>query len=431
MRVIPPAPHPRPTRRRLSPLMASLLHAGRDRLGFLARLAEQGDVVWFRLGRRSVLLVSHPAPAARVLRENAGNYRKGIGLVEARAFLGEGMLTTDGNTWEPQRRAAQLAFHGRMESVEAQVAAAAGRLVQRWAGADEVDGVEEAGRAALEVLLTGMFGVGLDGREAEVARAFGVASEYAVGRITAPLAFTARLPTARNRRYREAVDVLRGFADGLLRRPEVAEAGLLPPPVPGGETARRDQVLTLLLAGHETTAAAIAWSWHLLSCHPAAQARVRAEALAVTGVPRAADLPYTTRVVKEAMRLFPPVWVLPRVAAEDDVVGGETVPAGAHVLVSPYTIHRHPGLWSEPDRFDPGRFAPGRAHPAHAYLPFGAGERACVGSRLAMLEAPVLVAAPLARLRVEPRPGHTVRPDALLTLRPRGGLPLRLTEHER
>jgi cytochrome P450 len=156
---------------------------------------------------------------------------------------------------------------------------------------------------------------------------------------------------------------------------------------------------------------------------------VRAEARAAadgTGLCRAADLPYTTRVVREAMRLYPPVWLLPRVAVEADTVGGEPVPAGADVLVSPYTIHRHPGLWSRPEAFDPDRFAPGRAHPAHAYLPFGTGERACLGSRLALLEAPVFVAAALARFQAELLPGHRVRTDALLTLRPRGGLPLRL-----
>jgi cytochrome P450 len=427
--------------------LASLLHARRDRIGFVERLATMGDVVQFRLGRRQFFLVSHPEPARHVLRDNAGNYRKGIGLVEARTFLGEGMLTADGEVWAQQRREAHPWFHaGSVDAYAPQVGAAARRMVERWHAADAaglpVDGMREAGRATLEVLLTSFMGATLSGREGEVAEAFAVASAYAVGRITALSPLSARLPTRRNRSFRSAIGLLHAYAEALLRPGEggASEEGFLAylRAAPGAGEApvearrRRDKVVTLLLAGHETTATAVAWSWHLLANDADAQARVHEEAgAAFDGSPSApvdpTRLPFTIRVVKEAMRLYPPVWLLPRVAVGADRVGGEAVPAGAHVVVSPYTIHRHPALWTTPERFEPDRFDSHRPHQSapHAYLPFGLGERACIGARLAMLEAPTLVAAAVARFHLAPdRASAPVRPEGLLTLRPRGGLPL-------
>jgi cytochrome P450 len=189
--------------------------------------------------------------------------------------------------------------------------------------------------------------------------------------------------------------------------------------------------VTLLLAGHETTASTLSWSLHLLDRHPEVWRRVHDEAVEVFGgrAPEYDDLrrlTYTSAVVSEAMRLFPPVWLLPRIAIEDDVVGGYRVPAGADVVVSPYTLHRHPAFWPEPDRFDPERFLgdAGTDRPRFAYIPFGAGPRFCVGNHLGLLEAVFVLALLCRDLRLTGLPGRPVVAEPMLSLRIRGGLPV-------
>lgn len=191
----------------------------------------------------------------------------------------------------------------------------------------------------------------------------------------------------------------------------------------------RDEVMTLLLAGHETTAALLTWAAHLLSTHPAAARRMRTELDDVLGgrVPTVTDLPelsYTKYVLQESMRLYPPVWIVSRAAIDEDEIGGYAIPAGSVVTLSPYTMHRHPGFWKNPSGFDPGRFAPGRARkrPRFAYFPFGGGPRLCIGRHLAMMEAQLILATVARRYVLEPVQPQSVEPEPLVTLRPRGGL---------
>jgi cytochrome P450 len=197
------------------------------------------------------------------------------------------------------------------------------------------------------------------------------------------------------------------------------------------ETRMRDELVTLLLAGHETTASTLSWSFHLIDRHPEVARRLHEEAVEVLGdrLPVYEDLrklTYTTMVVQEVMRLFPPVWILPRQANAADEVAGYHVPAGADVLISPYTMHRHPEFWADPERFDPQRFDPtvSTGRPAYAYLPFGAGPRFCVGSNLGMLEATFVLAMVARDLRLHTVPGYEVVPEPMLSLRVRGGLPM-------
>ncbi|MFD7659890.1 cytochrome P450, partial [Actinosynnema sp. NPDC059797] len=219
----------------------------------------------------------------------------------------------------------------------------------------------------------------------------------------------------------EGDDVLSRLVEALRREPD-ARAGRL---------RMRDEMVTLLLAGHETTASTLSWTFHLLDRHPEVWERVRAEVVEVLGdrLPTVADvhrLRYTTTVIQEVMRLYPPVWLLPRLSRGPDEIGGYRVPAGADVLICPYTLHRHPAFWEEPDRFDPDRFEPGRAdgRPRYAYIPFGAGPRVCIGSGLGMLEATIVTAAVVRELRLTTVPGYEVRAEPMLTLRVRGGLPM-------
>jgi len=193
----------------------------------------------------------------------------------------------------------------------------------------------------------------------------------------------------------------------------------------------RDELVTLLLAGHETTASTLSWTFYLVDRHPEVLARLHAEAVEVLGdrLPVYEDLhrlTYTAMVVQEVMRLYPPVWILTRQARQDDQVAGYHVPAGADVLVCPYTLHRHPAFWPAPDRFDPDRFDPARgtSRPGYAYIPFGAGPRFCVGNHLGLMEAAFVIAMVARDLRLRKVPDHAVVAEPMLSLRVRGGLPM-------
>jgi cytochrome P450 len=220
-----------------------------------------------------------------------------------------------------------------------------------------------------------------------------------------------------------------GGGDDVLSRLIVSAGRETDPRV--GRRRLRDELVTLLLAGHETTASTLAWTLYLVDRHPEVRTRLHAEAVAVLGdrLPDYADLhrlTYTAMVVEEVMRLYPPVWMLSRLAQGPDEIDGYHVPAGADVLVCPYTLHRHPDFWDAPDRFDPDRFDPDRGtdRPRYAYIPFGAGPRFCVGNHLGMLEA-VFVLAMLSReFRLAKMPGYQVVPEPMLSLRVRGGLPM-------
>jgi cytochrome P450 len=252
-----------------------------------------------------------------------------------------------------------------------------------------------------------------------------------------------RVPTPRNRRQRAALRALDAAVYGIIaarRRGETSGDDLLGllMSVRDEDTGAcmsdqqlRDEVITLFVAGHETTAVALTWVWHLLAGHPDAAERVRAELTAVLGdrAPVAVDLsklPYARMVIDEAMRLYPPAWITNRQAIADDQVCGYHIPAGAILLVSPYVMHRHPAYWERPDAFEPERFAPecSAGRPAYAYFPFGGGPRQCIGKGLALMEAQLILALVAQRFQLRHAPGHQVEPQALLTLRPRGGLPM-------
>jgi cytochrome P450 len=195
------------------------------------------------------------------------------------------------------------------------------------------------------------------------------------------------------------------------------------------ETQIRDELITFINAGHETTAVALAWTWHLLARHPEAEERLHAELDAVLGgrAPKSADLPalpFTGRVVDEALRLYPPAWGLGRDAYQQDEIGGYRIEAKGSIFLSPWLLHRDPRFWDAPEAFDPDRFSPerSRGRPRYAYLPFGGGPRVCIGSHFATLEMQLVLATLAQRVRLVPVPGHPVEPRPIFTLRPRHGI---------
>ncbi|OXM59376.1 cytochrome P450 [Amycolatopsis vastitatis] len=438
-RTAPPGPPRRATIRLLKQLFT-------DRLALMGDNAEDyGDVVRIAIGPKAMYLVNHPDLAKHVLADNAANYHKGIGLQEARRALGDGLLTSDGETWRRQRRTIQPVFRPkRIARQAAVVASEVDSLVRRLAAHDgPVEILHEMTGLTLGVLGKTLLDAELGGYDT-LGHSFEAVQDQAMFEAVTLSMVPQWVPLKKQLHFRAARDDLRRIADELVER-------RLAKPVENGEDVlsrliasgsgdgasrerMRDELITLLLAGHETTASTLGWAFHLVDEHPEVGERLHAEAVAVLGdrLPGHDDLrklTYTASVVEEVMRLYPPVWLLPRVAQADDEIGGYHVPAGSDVVVVPYTLHRHPEFWTDPERFDPGRFTAAERPARYAYIPFGAGPRFCIGNSLGVMEA-VFVLAMVARdLRLRKLPGYRVEPEAMLSLRVRGGLPM--TVHER
>jgi len=345
----------------------------------------------------------------------------------------------------------QPAFHrDSLAQVGRHVADAVERLLARWKAADgEVVDVDEAMmRLALEVVGESLFGSDLTGDAERLAAATLDALEVVVRKARSPLPMPLRVPTPSNIVLRRAVRQLDDAVDAMLaerarrpvsdgRTPDMLDL-LLATRDEDGRTlsARevRDQVVTFIVAGHETVASALTWAWDLLAHHPEAAARLRAEADALDGPATFDDLPrlpFAAAVLDETLRLYPPAWVITRRALEDDELAGVPVAANALVIVSPWLVHRHASAWDRPEEFDPSRFLDESGArrrdvvASPAYLPFGAGPRLCIGRDMALLEG-VLVLASLARAVDLEAVGPSPRAVPLVTVRPDGGLPLRL-----
>jgi enediyne biosynthesis protein E7 len=435
---------PGPPVRALPGTLAKLWH---DRLALLSdAAAEFGDVVRFAMGPKTLYFFNHPDHAKHVLADNAANYHKGLGLSQAKRVLGDGLLTSEGELWRKQRRTIQPAFRrDRIASFAGAIVEEAGAMLDRLesrAGGEPVEMGDEMTRLTLRVLGRTLLDIDLSPFSV-LGAAFEVVQDHAMFEMVTLGMLPLWLPLPRNRRFRSARRQLEDVVFGLVAEHEKASprgggdviSRLLEAyrgePHAGLRRRLRDELITILLAGHETTASTLSWTWYLLDRHPEVAERIRAEADEVfgdstPGYEALHGLRYTSMVIEEVMRLYPPVWGLPRVAVSDDDIGGCRVPAGADVMISPYTLHRHPGFWPDPGRFDPERFGPSQPGPAHryAYIPFGAGPRVCVGSNLGMMEATLVTAMAARRFRLALVPGRTVSAEANLSLRVRDGLPM-------
>lgn len=417
----------------------------RDPLAYLAAtVARYGDLVAFPLPRTPVLLVNTVAGARRVLVENHAAYSKQTVQYAALSLVtGVGLLTADGPQWRRVRRVDQPAFHhSRLPAVAEQAVLAAQRVRVAVPPRGGVVDVDSAGlQATLEVVGHALFGAPVAQEGERVVAAVLDALDVVVARARTPLPVPAWAPTPGTRRLRRAVATLDAACEAVVTRRQEAgsgeadtdllalllrasDAGMLSP----GEV--RDELVTMVIAGHETVASALTWTLHLLARDPEAQRRLHAELDDVLGggAPGWDDvsrLVWTRAVVDESLRLFPPAWVVSRRATEADVVDGVTIPAGTLVILSPWLLHRRGDVFADPATFDPARFvgAGGREIPRGAYLPFGAGPRLCIGRDMALVETVLMVAALLRDLTVHPL--RDVRVEASVTLRPRGGLPLR------
>ena len=432
------------------PLVGVLPSLLADPLRFCARAAARhGGLVRLRLGPARLYLVTEPDHVRRVLADHSENYWKGAMNHRARFLLGDGLVTSDGDFWRGQRRLIQPAFHGRRIAALADLVTAATAAVraewERAAGAGEaVDVARRMQALTLEVVCRATLGEDLSPEDvAVIGEAVSVSLRHVQLRFfTYFLPEAVRLPGQRraeaalarmDARVRRAIAARRSGARGgddllsllIAARTEAGE-GM-------SDDQLHDELVTLIVAGGEAPALALTWAWHLLARHPEVEARLHAELDAALGgrPPAYADLPrlpFTRRVVEEAMRLYPPVWMFFRVSHGPDRLGEHLLPAGAHLALSPYVTQRDPRFWPDPEAFDPDRFAPERAagrHP-YSYYPFGGGPRLCIGAGFALVEATLILAALAQGFRPRPAPGREAVPQAAASLQPRGGMWMRI-----
>ncbi|TMB33461.1 MAG: cytochrome P450 [Deltaproteobacteria bacterium] len=403
------------------------LRLSKDPLGFLTALRQHGTFVRYRLGPRTLHLVSDPEIVHEVLVAKASSFHKDRGTEMMRPLLGRGLLTSEDEQHRRQRRALQPAFHKARVAHYAQVMAEEALRARDALPADEeVDVLSLAMRTTFAIVGRALFGTDVAGHAPEVQRALADAmSVFTLARVPV-YRLLLLLPLPSTLRFARARDTLRAVVDRIVREHgasgffSLAEAAGLS----GDEL--RDTALTLLLAGHETTAVALCWTLYLLSQHPAAAARLEAEIDSTLEgrAPQATDLerlPYLQRVVSESMRLFPPAWAVGRLAQEDVELSGRIVRQGETIIISQWVMHRDAALWPDPLRFDPDRFERPPVH-RFAYLPFGAGPRVCIGDGFAWAELILLLATLAQSFRFRLATGQRIEPLPRVTLRLKYGL---------
>ena len=422
---------------------ASLRRFRRDPLQFLQTLAARGPVVEFMLGPQRVFLVSDPAAIEDVLVTNAASFAKGRALERAKQTLGEGLLTSEGTFHLRQRRLMQPAFHkARVATYAESMVRAAVAARAQWQPGVAVELSREMNRLTLAIVSDTLFGaqVGTQSDTARVQQAITDVMEM-FDLVMLPFAeWLVHLPLPRMRRYRAARQSLDALIYGIIasRRASGEDRGDLLSMLlhaqdsegSGGMTDRqvRDEVITLFLAGHETTANALTWAWVMLARHADVETHLHAELEAVLDgrVPTADDvarLTYTRAVVAETMRLYPPAWTLGRRVLRDYRWDGHQIPAGSLILMSQWIVQRDPRWWPDPTRFDPQRWlGDASTRPRFAYFPFGAGNRVCIGESFAWSEGILVLATLAQQWRFVLDPGHPVEPQPLITLRTRHGV---------
>ena len=435
-------------------LLGSLPDIRRDRVQFLMDIQrDYGDVVRIRLGPVEGLAIFHPDAIQRVMQDNQTNYSKDtIAFKSLRLIFGNGLISSNGDFWLRQRRLAQPAFHkDRINSlcdlIIAQTQETLEPLESAAKNGQAINIGNELMNLTIGVVTQALFSnrvQDVDGNLGEIIQHLASDTTF---RFENPFYPPLWIPAPRNRRLNTALkrldEVIHGIIADRREHPSekndvlemMMEAQLEESEVTGDQPRNmtdkqlRDEMVTLMLAGHETTAMHLGWTLYLLSLHPEVEARLRRELDAVLGgrPPRLDDLPqleYTRMVRDESMRLYPPVWLTERKPIKDDVLCGYHIPAGISIAITQYVTHRHPGFWDNPEAFDPERFNTEHSMGRHdyAYFPFGGGGRQCLGKNLALLESQIILVMLLQRYRFELKPGWQVVKEPEISLRLKGGL---------
>lgn len=453
------------------PIAGSVFDALRDPLDlFMQGTRDHGDVVGFRMLHYEYVLLTNPEAIRHVLVENHKNYEKSRNYIGLKQVIGQGLVTSEGELWRRQRKLAQPAFHReRIQSFVEAMSECTADMLARWEQEDQLDVHKEMMRLTFRVVGRALLSRDLDGDASAIGEALTIGLHWANDYAETLFPIPPSVPTLKNMRLKKAMKTFddlifraiderrrEGHKNDLLsmlleaRDEETGEAM--------SDKLLRDELITMVSAGHETTANALSFALYLLSKHPEWLRAVRDEAKSVLGdrLPEIDDvkkLVTASMVIEETMRLYPPVWVFERRALEEDRFEDFVIPKDATVGISPYVLHRSSKHWENPEGFDPTRFeprakeapssrqsradGPGPRHAGgmtgrhkYAYMPFGGGPRTCIGNVFALTEATIVLAMIARRFRMDLLPGHTMELDALVTLRPKGGLPMQVREHK-
>ncbi|MBZ5714048.1 cytochrome P450 [Nannocystis pusilla] len=398
------------------PWLGSMVDIARktNYVGMTELVRRYGAPLGVHFGNIVVVPTVRPEHAQHILVESRGVYQKLNEIDGLRLLVGQGLFSSEGETWTSQRRLMQPHFTPKaVQRYVADMRGAVEQMLQRWSGQAEVEALFESMRMAMDVIGRTMFGVPEIGEAGPIGRAIGTALELASRRLFELFTPPLWIPTPQNRRFVAAKREVDAFIYDLIGKRRAGTSGseqrdLLDVLIAAtdDESGRRmsdeqlrDEVMTVFIAGHETTAVTLTWALALLARHPEVMARVQAEVDAlghdIPGLEDIPKLPYTRQVIDETLRLYPAVWAIPRTAARDDVLCGYPIAKGSIVTVMVHELHRQPDVWPDPNRFDPGRFAAGAAQGRQksAYMPFGAGHRICIGIHFALLELVVALAA--------------------------------------
>lgn len=425
------------------PAVGSLFDYFRDMLGFLLRTAQAyGDIAYFKLGSRQVYLLSHPDHIKDVLVTNNRNFRKSRALQRSKIVLGEGLLTSEGETHLRERRIIQPVFHHKRINAYADVMSDfAARIGENWENGEVVDIHREMMRLTLAIVVKTLFGAEIRSGADDIGKSLtAIVNQFP--RMLFPFSeYLDKIPLPSTRKFFNALETLDNSVYQLIeqrRKSRVHGDDLLSMLLSaqdeeggGGLTDLqvRDEAMTLFLAGQESTANSLVWTWYLISQHPQVEQKLHDELDSVLGgrLPEVDDLKklaFTRMVFSESLRLYPPAWTVVRRAIQDYQVDGYVVPSGADIYMSQYVVHHDPRFFSNPFRFDPERWNPDPASslPQFAYFPFGGGPRLCIGESFAWMEGIMLIAAIASRWKMHLVPGQNVVPKPLITIRPKGGM---------
>jgi cytochrome P450 len=425
------------------PLIGSLLDFYRDILGFLTKAAHYGDISHFKLGPRDVFLLNHPELIKDVLVTHHRNFLKSRALERAKLVLGEGLLTSEQDVHLRQRRIIQPAFHRkRIANYGKAMVDYASLIGEQWHEGTTVDMNNEMMRLTMAIVAKTLFDADVESEAEDIGKTITVIIEMFPRTLLPFSEILDKLPLPSTRRFEKARDRLDAIIYGMIeeRRAKGEDRGdLLSMLLMAHDEEAdgrgmtdlqvRDEAMTIFLAGHETTANALTWTWYLLSQHHEAENRLHEEldTILENRLPTVEDLDrlsYTRMVFAESMRLYPPVWAVGRRAIDYYDAGGYVVPAGSFVFMSQYVTHRDARHYPDPLRFDPDRWTPERqaSRPQFSYFPFGGGPRRCIGESFAWMEGILVLATLAGKWKARLVPGHRVELKPLITLRPKYGM---------
>ena len=433
------------------PLFGSLPQLIKNPFGYLKQARETyGDIYNLNLGISKMLIVNHPRQLQHILVDNAQNYRKGGAMWDAiRAMLGNGLVVSEGSFWLRQRRMMQPQFHRqRLAALTEMMVSAIDEALDTWeksANGSNFNVAPAFSQLTMKVITRTLFGMGLSNEEMErVAKALDYAVNYILKAIVLN-SLPSWMPAPGKKEFENSIKqidetVYRIIAGSRKDNGQSNHLMAMLLDMVDDETGEgmtdqqlRDEVTTLFLAGYETTSIALAWAWDFLTHHPDVMEKLQAEVDAVLGdrMPTFADLmklPYSRMILNETLRIRPAAWQLPRTAIDDDEIDGYLIPAGTTITGLIYMCHYHPEEWDNPEVFDPERFQPDRAEKRHkfAYMPFGAGQRKCIGMDFALMEGQLALAMVAQRYRLSKTTENLAEPQLSTTLRPKGGVVVRL-----